>query len=45
MKAVLDQAEMVTLPDIGHAPTLNEPAAVAGVDRLLARIAAEPAAT
>ncbi|MBP2277197.1 MULTISPECIES: alpha/beta fold hydrolase [Sphingomonas] len=45
MKAALDQAELVTLPDIGHAPTLNEPAAVAGVDRLLARIAAEPAAT
>ncbi|MDX5984082.1 alpha/beta fold hydrolase [Sphingomonas echinoides] len=45
MKAALDQAELVTLPDIGHAPTLNEPAAVAGIDRLLARIAAEPAAT
>lgn len=45
MIAALDQAELVTLPDIGHAPTLNEPAAVAGVDRLLARIAAEPAAT
>lgn len=45
MKAALDRAELVTLPDIGHAPTLNEPAAVAGIDRLLARIAAEPAAT
>jgi pimeloyl-ACP methyl ester carboxylesterase len=31
--------ELVTVPGIGHAPTLNEPEAVAAIDRLLARIA------
>lgn len=31
-------AEMVTVPDVGHAPTLEEPAARAAIDRLLARI-------
>lgn len=30
--------ETVTLPDIGHAPTLDEPASAAAIDRLLARI-------
>ncbi|GAA4777291.1 alpha/beta hydrolase [Stakelama sediminis] len=30
--------ELVTVPDTGHAPTLDEPEAVAGIDRLLARI-------
>ncbi|RYD54753.1 MAG: alpha/beta hydrolase [Sphingomonadales bacterium] len=32
-------AELVTVPAIGHAPTLDEPEAVAGIERLLARIA------
>ena len=32
-------AEMVTVPDVGHAPTLDEPEAVAAIARLLARIA------
>ncbi len=31
-------AELVTIPGVGHAPTLDEPEAVAGIDRLLARI-------
>ena len=31
-------AEAVVIPDVGHAPTLDEPAAVAGIDRLLARV-------
>ena len=39
MLAALDDAELVTIPDVGHAPTLGEDAAVAGIDRLLARVA------
>lgn len=31
-------AELVTLPGIGHAPTLDEPEAVAGIERLLAKV-------
>lgn len=30
--------EAVTVPRVGHAPTLEEPEAVAGIDRLLARV-------
>ncbi len=30
--------EAVTVPNVGHAPTLEEPEAVAAIDRLLARI-------
>ncbi len=33
------QAEAVTIPRVGHAPTLDEPEAVAAIARLLARIA------
>jgi pimeloyl-ACP methyl ester carboxylesterase len=36
----LPEAETVTVPRIGHAPTLDEPEAVAVIDRLLARVAA-----
>lgn len=32
-------AELVTVPDTGHAPTLSEPAALAAIERLLARVA------
>lgn len=32
-------AEAVTIPGVGHAPTLDEPAAVAAIERLLARVA------
>ncbi len=32
--------EAATVPNVGHAPTLEEPEAVAGIDRLLARIEA-----
>ncbi|MBN8807767.1 MAG: alpha/beta hydrolase [Sphingomonas sp.] len=39
----LDQAELVTVPRVGHAPTLSEPVAIAAVDRLLKRVAKEPA--
>lgn len=32
-------AELVTVPRVGHAPTLDEPASLAAIDRLLARVA------
>lgn len=38
MVAALPGAELVEVPRVGHAPTLAEPAAVTGIDRLLARI-------
>ena len=31
--------EAVTIPNVGHAPTLEEPEAVAAIDRLLAKVA------
>ncbi len=39
MAARLPSAEIVTVPGVGHAPTLDEPEAAAAIDRLLARIA------
>jgi len=36
----LPQGELVTVPEVGHAPTLSEPAAAAGIVRLLGRVAA-----
>jgi pimeloyl-ACP methyl ester carboxylesterase len=42
MVMALDQAELVTIPGVGHTPTLDEPDAVGAVDRLLARIVREP---
>src|SRR5690606_2777192 len=41
MLAKLPKGELVTIPGIGHAPVLDEPEAVAGIDRLLARVLAE----
>lgn len=38
MTATLPGAEAVTVPHVGHAPTLDEPEAVAAIDRLLARV-------
>ena len=38
MVGLLDNSELVVVPDIGHAPTLDEPEVRAGIDRLLARI-------
>jgi pimeloyl-ACP methyl ester carboxylesterase len=38
MVARLPGAEAVTVPRVGHAPMLDEPAALAAVDRLLAQI-------
>ncbi|MEJ7927239.1 alpha/beta hydrolase [Sphingobium sp. AN641] len=34
------QAELVTVPRVGHAPVLDEPEALAGIDRLLDRVLA-----
>jgi pimeloyl-ACP methyl ester carboxylesterase len=42
LRRMLDRvpgAEAVTLPHVGHAPTLDEPEAVAAIERLLARAA------
>jgi pimeloyl-ACP methyl ester carboxylesterase len=36
----LPDADAVTVPRVGHAPTLDEPEAVGALDRLLARVAA-----
>jgi pimeloyl-ACP methyl ester carboxylesterase len=33
------QAETITVPRVGHAPTLDEPVAVAAIERLLSAIA------
>ena len=38
MLAALPKSELVTVPGIGHAPILDEPEAVAGIDRLLAKV-------
>ena len=38
MQHALPALELVTVPRVGHAPTLDEPEAVAGVERLLARV-------
>ncbi len=36
--AVLSDARLVTVPDVGHAPMLDEPEALAAIDAFLARI-------
>ena len=38
MAASLPDAEAVVVPRVGHAPTLDEPVAIAAIDRLLARV-------
>jgi pimeloyl-ACP methyl ester carboxylesterase len=44
MVAALPGAELVTVPEVGHAPTLDEEPVAAAIDRLLARVAKEPVA-
>ncbi len=39
MAKPLPEAQAVTVPGVGHAPTLAEPAALAAIDQLLARLA------
>lgn len=41
MAEALPEAELVVVPGVGHAPALDEPEAVAGIDRLLARVMAK----
>lgn len=38
MAEALPGAELVTVPSVGHAPMLTEPEALAGIERLLARV-------
>jgi pimeloyl-ACP methyl ester carboxylesterase len=40
MKAEVPSLESVTIPHVGHAPTLDEPEAIEAIDRLLKRVAA-----
>jgi len=40
VEALGDDAELVVIPDAGHAPSLEEPEARAALDRLLARVVA-----
>ncbi len=40
MTAALADVELVTVPDVGHAPTLEEPESQAAMDRLLERVLA-----
>ncbi|NJC33081.1 pimeloyl-ACP methyl ester carboxylesterase [Sphingomonas jejuensis] len=42
MAARLPYATAVTVPGVGHAPTLDEPVAVAAIDRFLDQIGPEP---
>ncbi|URW76790.1 alpha/beta hydrolase [Sphingomonas donggukensis] len=37
-----DRAELATVPDVGHAPTLEEPAVAHAMDRLLDKVLREP---
>lgn len=39
MVARLDDARLVTVPRVGHAPTLDEPVAVAAIEKLVASVA------
>jgi pimeloyl-ACP methyl ester carboxylesterase len=45
MAATLEAGELVTVPAIGHAPTLGEPVVTTAIDRLLKRVLAEPASS
>ncbi|MDE2436674.1 MAG: alpha/beta hydrolase [Sphingomonadales bacterium] len=38
MAGMLPDADAVTVPGVGHAPMLDEPEAIAAIDRLLARV-------
>jgi pimeloyl-ACP methyl ester carboxylesterase len=40
MAEALPEAELVVVPEVGHAPALDEPEAIAGIDRLLERVLA-----
>ena len=38
MRRAAPKAEFVEVPDVGHAPTLGEPAAAKAIDRFLERL-------
>jgi pimeloyl-ACP methyl ester carboxylesterase len=38
MRGAIPGAELVTVPDVGHAPDFDEPESIAAVDRLLKRV-------
>ena len=38
MATVIDDAELVTIPRVGHAPSFDEPESIAALERLLARV-------
>ena len=40
MASAIDDVELVTVPDVGHVPNLEEPESLAAIDRLLARVLA-----
>ena len=44
MTAAVEEMEAVTVPGVGHAPTLDEPEAIEGIARLLGRIHGDPVA-
>lgn len=44
MTAAIPGAELVTIPNVGHTPTLSEPPAIEAIDRLLGRVVREPMA-
>ena len=39
MQRRIPELELVTIDQVGHAPTLSEPEAIAGLDRMLAKVA------
>ena len=40
MASIIPDVELVTIPDVGHAPMLDEPESLAAIDRLLERVLA-----
>ena len=38
MRALVPDVEIVSVPNVGHAPDLSEPESVAAIDRLLERV-------
>ncbi|OYW21517.1 MAG: alpha/beta hydrolase, partial [Sphingomonas sp. 12-62-6] len=44
MVSAIEGSDLVTVPDVGHAPTLEEPEAMEAINALLARVAREPVA-
>ena len=45
MASMIPDVELVTVPDVGHAPALDEPESLAAIERLLARVMARPNAS